>query len=322
MLFHRATALAVFLSLAKVVSANGLSMAIGSTSNWGCSSSQRSSTPSTTRSQCSGSGDFLCGFGSSSLCSSPQTRTTPSGDCTCPLSGWDMHKTAKVCIPTSEVSQCDCGEGYSFSQSSLKWHERSSSCCDNNWQPDQGTCPSGSSCPTDWYWHKTYQQCRPQTPRSPEPDCSNWNSNKMCCGGTTTPSQGTGGGSGGSGGSGYGGGSGWGSGSGNGRWAKRDVDLRHKSQLLFPQTDLDKMYCPGSLHACSILTSSNSDEWAYECIDFATELESCGGCASTGEGADCTSIPNAMSVGCESGVCAVYTCQTGFTANGTSCVTA
>jgi hypothetical protein len=42
----------------------------------------------------------------------------------------------------------------------------------------------------------------------------------------------------------------------------------------------------------------------YECIDFATELESCGGCASTGEGADCTSIPNAMSVGCESGVCA------------------
>jgi hypothetical protein len=48
MLFHRATALAVFLSLAKVVSANGLSMAIGSTSNWGCSSSQRSSTPSTT----------------------------------------------------------------------------------------------------------------------------------------------------------------------------------------------------------------------------------------------------------------------------------
>lgn len=46
----------------------------------------------------------------------------------------------------------------------------------------------------------------------------------------------------------------------------------------------------------------------YECIDFATELESCGGCASTGEGADCTSIPNAMSVGCESGVCAGEWC--------------
>jgi hypothetical protein len=36
---------------------------------------------------------------------------------------------------------------------------------------------------------------------------------------------------------------------------KRDVDLRRKDQLLFPQTDLDKMYCPGNLHAWYVLLS-------------------------------------------------------------------
>ncbi len=47
----------------------------------------------------------------------------------------------------------------------------------------------------------------------------------------------------------------------------------------------------------------DADEGRYECIDFATELESCGGCSSIGEGQDCMTIPNAISVGCESGVC-------------------
>jgi len=84
------------------------------------------------------------------------------------------------------------------------------------------------------------------------------------------------------------------------------------------------------------------NEWAYECIDFANELESCGGCASAGEGQDCSAIPNAVSVGCEAGSCAgkwwrtrssgvgqgereceliiVYSCLDGFAINGTSCV--
>jgi len=54
----------------------------------------------------------------------------------------------------------------------------------------------------------------------------------------------------------------------------------------------------------SSVTGLASSEWAYECIDFATELESCGGCASSGDGQDCSAIPNAISVGCEAGVCA------------------
>ena len=41
-----------------------------------------------------------------------------------------------------------------------------------------------------------------------------------------------------------------------------------------------------------------------ECLDTANELESCGGCSSTGQGTDCTAIEGAWNVGCEQGVCA------------------
>ncbi|EEB90295.1 hypothetical protein MPER_11515 [Moniliophthora perniciosa FA553] len=52
------------------------------------------------------------------------------------------------------------------------------------------------------------------------------------------------------------------------------------------------------------------------------ELESCGGCASTGEGQDCTAIKGAWNVGCEQGRCAVYTCFAGYkrSADGGSCI--
>ncbi|KAJ3512435.1 hypothetical protein NLJ89_g3523 [Agrocybe chaxingu] len=50
----------------------------------------------------------------------------------------------------------------------------------------------------------------------------------------------------------------------------------------------------------------------YECLDTATELESCGGCTSQGKGQDCTKIEGAWNVGCEQGSCVVYTCAGGF----------
>lgn len=70
---------------------------------------------------------------------------------------------------------------------------------------------------------------------------------------------------------------------------------------LFPQTHLDRTFCPKNLHACTVYTP-HGGEWSYECVDFETELEACGGCANGG-GADCTAIDNAMSVGCTRGVC-------------------
>ncbi|KDQ08475.1 hypothetical protein BOTBODRAFT_118637, partial [Botryobasidium botryosum FD-172 SS1] len=43
------------------------------------------------------------------------------------------------------------------------------------------------------------------------------------------------------------------------------------------------------------------------------ELSSCGGCASTGRGQDCSEIANSWNVGCSSGTCVVYTCEAGYT---------
>ncbi|GAA6049533.1 hypothetical protein JCM3770_000834 [Rhodotorula araucariae] len=39
----------------------------------------------------------------------------------------------------------------------------------------------------------------------------------------------------------------------------------------------------------------------YECLDVRVEAESCGGCATTGDGADCTALRGARATGCENG---------------------
>ena len=61
--------------------------------------------------------------------------------------------------------------------------------------------------------------------------------------------------------------------------------------------------CPTDLTACPI-TSASGPTSDFECIDTTNELESCGGCASIGEGQDCTAIGGAWNVGCEQGTCA------------------
>ncbi|WWD20612.1 hypothetical protein CI109_105088 [Kwoniella shandongensis] len=309
-MFAKSTFVA-FLALASSVSAGGLSLNLRTSYNFGCSSSIKAKATTPQRDSCSSSGSFFTEYQGNPLCVSSSTRTPPPSDLTCPFN-WGSHKTAKCCVPETEVSPCDCGEGYTFNSNEKKcvanhgggcgqdqwYHDRSSSCCDNSWHwsPPTGPCPKGITCPTDWFWHKDHQKCKPHHPRSPEPDCDDWDQKNQCCGGGGSgPSQGVSGGS----------------------W-KRNFKAREQIAL-FPQSNLDKMYCPSPLHACTVPTTTGG-EWSYECIDFETELESCGGCASTGEGVDCTKIPNVLGVGCESGVCAVYTCEAGFAANGTECV--
>ncbi|GAA5917457.1 hypothetical protein JCM8208_003973 [Rhodotorula glutinis] len=62
----------------------------------------------------------------------------------------------------------------------------------------------------------------------------------------------------------------------------------------------------------------------YECLDTTTALDSCGGCASTGEGMDCTKIRGVQGVGCEGGVCRVFSCEAGWkpSLRGDKCVRA
>lgn len=61
-----------------------------------------------------------------------------------------------------------------------------------------------------------------------------------------------------------------------------------------------------------------------QCLDTSQSLESCGGCASTGEGQDCSKIRGAVGVGCDSGACVVFSCLAGWRPNltGTRCVRA
>nr|ODN89988.1 hypothetical protein L203_01905 [Cryptococcus depauperatus CBS 7841] len=297
------------LSLITSVSAGGLSLGIGASINLGVSADVAVKASLLEKKLCSEAGSFLTEVLGDVICSSPQTRVEVDINLNCPF-GWLMHKEKKCCLPKQEVTPCDCGAGFIFDQNLMKcvkppskcgdgqwWHERSGSCCDDSWEhsPPKGECPKGIECPTDWFWHKTYNKCFPLHPRVPEPDCNDWNPGKQCCGKPPGPHPTHG-------------------------WGKRSIQTRHQ-RTLFPQTDLDRMYCPTGLHACTVNSSTNS-EWSYECVDFATELESCGGCASSGEGRDCSAIPHALSVGCEIGKCVVYTCKAGFTNNGSECVAA
>ncbi|KAK4688627.1 hypothetical protein P7C73_g1478, partial [Tremellales sp. Uapishka_1] len=351
-MFSPSYALAL-LSLVSYVSANGYAgLSIGVSVNFGCSSALVSKAPSPIKNQCSSSGSFFTEHQSSALCCSSQTRTTPSSDLTCPFN-WDMHKTAKwlymehcqqqmhqvyrqlrlqpmVARPLQLVLRQFLGILSAERNVSFRYLLSFRQALFFLFSVTKAEFSP------EWFWHASDKVCKPLTPRSPEPDCSNWSESSQCCGMGSSPSQAASkGGSGGKGG--YGaqvdvkanadvkaGGH------------KRDFNAR-KQLVAFPQSNLDSMYCPKNLHACSVITASGG-AWSYECIDPATELESCGGCASTGEGQDCSLIPHAMSVGCENGVCAgmslrsvwsrspladptypVYTCRSGFRANGTEC---
>lgn len=59
-----------------------------------------------------------------------------------------------------------------------------------------------------------------------------------------------------------------------------------------------------------------------ECVNVQEALDSCGGCASTGEGKDCTKIRGALGVGCAESRCLVFSCRPGWkvSMSGESCV--
>lgn len=94
--------------------------------------------------------------------------------------------------------------------------------------------------------------------------------------------------------------------------------------------------CPTGETACPIPGSKNFESFThshnqiadflsakggYECIDTSLSLESCGGCASVGQGRDCTAIPGAVGVGCGGGECIIFSCEHGYSLSldGTEC---
>lgn len=99
--------------------------------------------------------------------------------------------------------------------------------------------------------------------------------------------------------------------------------------LTYAFTDLSDRACPipGSKNFESFTHSHNqiadflSAKGGYECIDTSLSLESCGGCASVGQGRDCTAIPGAVGVGCGGGECIIFSCEHGYSLSldGTEC---
>lgn len=254
---------------------------------------------------CTIKGAFGCNipaFGG--LCSSDRTRVPPPAHITCP-SGWFKHYENDCCIPVHVDQECNCPPGSTWDnqkwqcspqkrdqcQPGYFYHDKLG-CCPQN-SPPKGNCPDGH-CPDGWYWNYRQNKCFPLIPDCPPPSCYGWNWDDCRCRPPPTPS---------------------------GGYTKPVKPHRYwkKDQAAFPVTQEDVDNCPANLHSCPV--TGLDGETSYECIDFATELESCGGCASVGEGLDCTAIPNVDSVGCEAGVCKVFSCNPGFSVvNGTSCL--
>ncbi|KAI0801269.1 hypothetical protein C8Q74DRAFT_1435702 [Fomes fomentarius] len=231
----------------------------------------------------------------------PPTSGTPS--CS---SGWGWNKgrgcceqhpttskytppapsTTKVTPPTptpSTPAGGDCKPG--------QWWWGEKNCClPHGGQPNPPKPPSGQDCPPNWEWDSGKKHCVPQHPSLPPPQCGSgwgWDNGSKCCfpHGSTPPVPTPSGKPGKPGQGGY----------GHHKRAKaRNVSL-----------------CPNGLQACPIAGLTGlTDDW--ECLDTANELESCGGCASTGAGQDCTAIPGAWNVACKEGKCVVFTCADGY----------
>ena len=85
------------------------------------------------------------------------------------------------------------------------------------------------------------------------------------------------------------------------RWHRRDL----------PST------CAAGFTSCPVPNSAG-----FECLNTLSTIESCGGCASLGQGTDCSAIEGVDSVSCRAGSCAVSSCAPGFSVagNGTTCV--
>jgi len=170
----------------------------------------------------------------------------------------------------------------------LRWNTKD--CCLTNGGPlSPPTPPQDTKCPpTTHYWHSGQGCCVPRKPPiydSPPPQCPNnweWNPKTNQCKPCATPP----------------------SPPSHQPSPKPGYPNRHKKQKHKRELGSRFFRCPSGMEACPVqgLTGNSSDK-ELQCVDTLTELESCGGCTSLGNGQDCTSIEGAWNVGCEQGTC-------------------
>ncbi|KAG1828428.1 hypothetical protein EV424DRAFT_1318362 [Suillus variegatus] len=98
---------------------------------------------------------------------------------------------------------------------------------------------------------------------------------------------------------------------------KRSVDQQH---VIGSAADSHE-FCLDGLVACPVLSTPGQFprtfvEWeaiGFECVDFAADLRSCGGCSSLDPiEHDCMNIPHVEGVACVAGECQISSCQLGY----------
>lgn len=94
----------------------------------------------------------------------------------------------------------------------------------------------------------------------------------------------------------------------------------HKRNKVTPQIPMfpSPEFCPAGLSACPIQNGlgllSGVENVEYECVDFMTDLDHCGGCSSQNfDRFNCRADPHASSVACVSGRCVTTSCRPGYT---------
>ncbi|KAH9898402.1 hypothetical protein C8Q73DRAFT_664090 [Cubamyces lactineus] len=272
---------------------------------------------------------------------SPNPPQPPSG-ISCP-SKWEWHTGKGCCVPHSPPPSTPptCSNGWGWNNSSkcceqpkptstphTTYHPTttshatapssspSDSCPSNHWfwspkscclphggSPNPPQPPSGRSCPSNWEWHTGKSCCVPHHPNQPPPQCGSgwgWDDGSKCCfphgsSTTSTPQPSSKPGK---------------PGHSGGGWWKRAHSKSRAASL-----------CPNGLDACPIsgLSGLTGD---FECVDIQNDIQSCGGCVSTGAGQDCTAIDGSWNVGCNNGKCVVFTCAAGYkrSADGSMCI--
>jgi hypothetical protein len=196
------------------------------------------------------------------------------------------------------------------------WWDDKKCCLPSGGPPKPPSPPKGSNCPpTSYYWSNDRGCCAPRNPppaNPPPPQCPQgwqWSKSLWRCSPTPTPptpptphpspkppNVGNNGNN---------------NGNNNKGYNRRSQKSRSHQPL-----------CPTDFDACPVTGPLDGDD--YECVDFATELEFCGGCPALGAGQDCSTIEGAWNVGCDQGSCVVYTCAGGYElgADGKSCILA
>ncbi|KAI9457715.1 hypothetical protein F5148DRAFT_984014 [Russula earlei] len=250
----------------------------------------------------------------------PQSPSRPPPGKSCPTSDtetWYWSDNKSCCLPNAPpppskpTPTCQNGHSWNVNEGCCSapppsgpqscsndqfWYQPKNTCLPKGGPPNRPQPPVGRQCPqVGWYWDVGSKCCLPYHRNQPPPQCPSgweWNSSSHhnhCQLIPTPPSP----------------------------QPLKPSYYRHMQRRQKLRVDT---LCPNEMTACPIYGIHGPSD--YECIDPMHELQSCGGCSSTGTGQDCTAIRGAWNVGCEAGHCAVYNCMRGYklARNGSACI--